>query len=634
MAGEPDRLARLAAEAEVAARLFHPSVVAPIALEALEDELVLVRPWRDGVTLRALLDAGGRLPPDLAVRIGREVCAALAYAHGRAGGNGGPLAHGGVSAERVLVAPDGAVLLGGFGAPPPGATPRDDVRALGVTLHEALAGEPPGAPPTPLDAPGVPPALAAAVGRAVAGGFGVAESLAAALLEAVPPASPDALAAYTEAIVPPDEGERAELGRLVDAALARAGAAPPVPGGAATVARPGKPDAEEISEDLIVGSATPVPFAAPAELEAVQGIVPVPASEPTPTPEAIGDELIMGEPTPALGSSAPQPTAPLAAEREPPAPSPAPQPAVAPPAAERARPTPRPAPEPARSPSTAAALSSMPRDVFVDPTPAHGVDAGGVGAAARTPSLLGADDARTIAIPAPAARRSRFPAAIGIVCALAGFAIGLAIARGHSMADLRRLLGSVAPAAIAPAAPSGAASPPATASPAPVGHGPVAPAPETEPADEGAPAPVPGPAPRPRPAARPSLAVTAEPAGEVYVDGRRVGRAPVEVPVERGTHTVRLRDAASGVDASRRVEARGAGTPVRFALGKGWLDVTAPDAAEVFLDGRQISRGGVKRFAVWEGEHRIEVRLGTARVGERFRLAPNETWTYDVTPTP
>jgi hypothetical protein len=62
------------------------------------------------------------------------------------------------------------------------------------------------------------------------------------------------------------------------------------------------------------------------------------------------------------------------------------------------------------------------------------------------------------------------------------------------------------------------------------------------------------------------------------------------------------------------------------------LDVTAPADAEVFLDGRRVGKGSV-RLPVAEGAHRIEVRLGPARVAERFTLAPGETWTYAVAPT-
>jgi eukaryotic-like serine/threonine-protein kinase len=524
MEGDPDRLARLATEAEAAARLFHPNVLPPIGLETVGDDLALVRHWRDGVTLRAFLDAGGRLPPDLVARIGREACAALAHAHGRPGPEGRAVVHGILAPERILVAPDGGVLVGGFGAPPPGAQPADDVRALGAILYEALAGEPPGTPPRPLDIPGVPGPLAAAVDRAIAGGFPAAEPFAAALAETAPPAEPEALAVYAEAMVPSDEGDRAERSRLLEAAMASANTkvAPPL---SAAAPADGGNDAEEITEEFIVGQLTPAPFQGPAAAA---------LREPAPAPpEAVPDDLIVGEPTPAPVEST-SPTVPA-------------------------------------------------------------------------PAPL-AEVAQTLAIPVPAGHRSLIPIAVAIAAAAAGLVIGLAIARGP-LGSAR----STTPASTATSSPS--PSPTATAKSS------------SSPAAEAAPPP------QPKPPGKPSLSVTAEPAGDVYVDGKKVGRAPVTVPVSRGVHTVRMRDATLGVDASRKVDVKGSATPVRFELGKGLLEVTAPDGAEVYLNGRRIGRGSLK-YEVWEGEHRLEVRLGSAKAGERFRVAPNETWTYAVTPTP
>ncbi len=65
---------------------------------------------------------------------------------------------------------------------------------------------------------------------------------------------------------------------------------------------------------------------------------------------------------------------------------------------------------------------------------------------------------------------------------------------------------------------------------------------------------------------------------------------------------------------------------------KGTIDVTAPAGAEVFVDGRSVGKGSVK-VPVVEGDHRVEVRLGDARVGERLTVAAGETRTYTVTPT-
>jgi hypothetical protein len=70
----------------------------------------------------------------------------------------------------------------------------------------------------------------------------------------------------------------------------------------------------------------------------------------------------------------------------------------------------------------------------------------------------------------------------------------------------------------------------------------------------------------------------------------------------------------------------------RAPTGKGRLELKAPAGADVYLDGRKVGRGSMS-IPVSAGKHRIEVRLGTSRVAERFEVAPNETWTYEVTPS-
>ena len=126
------------------------------------------------------------------------------------------------------------------------------------------------------------------------------------------------------------------------------------------------------------------------------------------------------------------------------------------------------------------------------------------------------------------------------------------------------------------------------------------------------------------------MEAAADPAGEVYLDGKRAGRAPLSRTVSRGRHKVRLVDKASGVDVTRGVEVRGPRTPVRFAVGKGTLTVTAPEGAAIFLDGRKVGTGGVTNLAVYEGSHHITVRLGQARNDHDFHIGPGETYSYDV----
>ncbi|ACL66078.1 PEGA domain protein [Anaeromyxobacter dehalogenans 2CP-1] len=551
---DPTRLAALVRDAEAAARVHHPNAVPVLGLETLGEALVAVEAHRRGATLRALLDGGGRLPPELVLRAGLDACAALAAVHAVDAGEGQPLAHGALAPERVLVADDGSCLLSGLGTGGAG-NPAGDLRALGAILHECLAGEPPPAAPVPLEGPGIPPALAAVVDRALGAGghepFPSADALGEALAGALPAAPPEAMAAYLEAILPAGEGERGEVLRMVARALSPAGAERAVP------VRPAPEITAEVSAELVA----PFPARRPAA-------VVTPATVPAPAPAAPVAEVAAA---PATASAA------LAA-------------AV-------------PVEIPAPVLVGAAAAAAQPAPVSLAPPP---------------------DAAITFAAPAPPPR-SALPIVLGIAVAMAGVGFGIGFVLSRSQ-----------PRAAAPAAaPIAAAPAPVAAPPAPRATAP-APAPAPEPPADAAPAERTPAAPEPRRAAAapaPSLAITAEPEGDVYVDGKRVGRSPVTVPVSRGDHRVRLRNAAEGVDVQKRVTARGQGTAVRFALGRGVLAVTAPPGTEVRVDGRRVGEGSVK-VQLWEGAHQVEARLGEARVQERFELRPNETWTYAVTPTP
>jgi eukaryotic-like serine/threonine-protein kinase len=160
-------------EARLASRLHHPNVVAVQDVEELEDELLLVMDYVDGVALSELemgeLDPHERLR--IAVRMTLDACAGLAAAHDIRGDDGTRLGlvHRDVSPHNVLVGADGVTRLTDFGiakgrALGGGATAtgavrgklgymppeyvltgnidqRGDVWALGVVLWEALAAD-------------------------------------------------------------------------------------------------------------------------------------------------------------------------------------------------------------------------------------------------------------------------------------------------------------------------------------------------------------------------------------------------------------------------------------------------------------------------------------------------------------
>ncbi len=208
----PEVVARFEREAIAASRVDHPNVVAATDFGKLEaGGFYLVLEFVEGRSLRALLDAEGPLAPDRAARIAVQIASALAEAHAQG------VVHRDLKPDNVMlverpenpehvkvldfgIAKVAASDLAGqpaltrfgsvFGTPEymspeqamgTAVDHRADLYALGILLHEMLAGETPfhgddlmavlarqmTAPPPPLP-PSVPPALRAVVDQLLA----------------------------------------------------------------------------------------------------------------------------------------------------------------------------------------------------------------------------------------------------------------------------------------------------------------------------------------------------------------------------------------------------------------------------------------------------------------------------------
>jgi hypothetical protein len=283
VADAPERLARLAEDVERAARLHHPNVLRVLGMGTFGDQPVVLQEWRDGESLRELLDTGARVPPDVAARLVAEAAVAVHHAHGRAAEEGRPFAHGALRAERVLVGLDGTVSVSGFGraaqgdgAPP---APADDVRSLGALLVQCLAGEQPSA-----GLPGVPDALATVAARAAEPGapFATVDDLRKAIEAAVPLAGADRVRAWADSVLAPGAGIRGRRARSLEAALAEPAATPRI---AAVTPPPRHVTLPElVSEEAIVAALTPPPRA-PGKGGLAPAITPVASRAPEKTPE-------------------------------------------------------------------------------------------------------------------------------------------------------------------------------------------------------------------------------------------------------------------------------------------------------------------------------------------------------------
>ena len=159
---------RFAAEAGAAAAVRHPCVVHTLHVGVADDgRLYQLQELIDGVTLAEALERGGTWPASSAARLGGELAAALAAAHAAgivhrdvkpsnvmltAAAPGVRLLDFGIS-KTLTPGTDGSTGIDLVGTPicmapeqiaePESVSPAADVYALGVLLHELIAGEPP-----------------------------------------------------------------------------------------------------------------------------------------------------------------------------------------------------------------------------------------------------------------------------------------------------------------------------------------------------------------------------------------------------------------------------------------------------------------------------------------------------------
>ncbi len=136
------------------------------------------------------------------------------------------------------------------------------------------------------------------------------------------------------------------------------------------------------------------------------------------------------------------------------------------------------------------------------------------------------------------------------------------------------------------------------------------------------------------PAPPPVLELYVEPAVDIIIDGKELGRASWSGPMEPGRYVVKLKDESRGINTSRVVVVKARGKTVeRIYLKKGYINVSAPDGASIFIDGKKVGTAPVRgEIGVYEGTHKIMVTVGKAKWQQGFSVRPNERMYFNVEP--
>ena len=134
-------------------------------------------------------------------------------------------------------------------------------------------------------------------------------------------------------------------------------------------------------------------------------------------------------------------------------------------------------------------------------------------------------------------------------------------------------------------------------------------------------------------AAETFVAVTIEssPTVELQLEGKTLGNTPWSGRLTAGRKVFQLQNKALGISTARAITLKSEPVNERYTFEKGFVTVKAPEGAQVLIDGNRVGSAPIRgEIPVYEGSHRIEVRVGQSKWSEPFNLYPGQRVNFNV----
>ncbi|NOZ87168.1 MAG: PEGA domain-containing protein [Deltaproteobacteria bacterium] len=130
------------------------------------------------------------------------------------------------------------------------------------------------------------------------------------------------------------------------------------------------------------------------------------------------------------------------------------------------------------------------------------------------------------------------------------------------------------------------------------------------------------------------LTLNSSPPCDVYLDGRRIGRSPIEKKLlSSGKHTLRLRNLVEFLDRSFYLTIEPGKETVRnIRLRKGSVTFTALPGIEIYLGNQKLGQTPMEPVKLWEGEYVIKAVDTNTGVQKRQRIIvkPDKAQMIDI----